>query len=580
MEHAQTDARTMPVEVIQLIVSHLPPSKKFAARLASKSFYAAATPEAFKHIKLDAKSSKRFERIAETPKLRRYVREITFDARGSSRSLNINDDTSFRAREFFKALPFIRFYSGLKTLNLVFNRGSDIPLSSHETGSGVDYDTRYCIRHWVMIATFHCILGSRILDSNANAVDESVVSHGLMKHLTAKLGITDEAYWGFLKEERPTIHIEQLSITNLAQANTLDYGLHEVNDQGDTMDPFTEWPVFKQITSLPSLRKLNLMIAPDKKKLRESDEYTETYTFEPRSRVRFVVDCLPKWFTPAAARNLTVLSLHYDDIWGYYPKFDFRCINPGDHPEAGFPHLRVLSLSRYCFSHEWQMDWIASLGRCGLRELYLDECVLLSVAYCYINPKEADIDGFCVRDVDGNEIRVSNHGYLPDSWRGGHSQDPWVAYYQPNLRWRHFFDHWRTNMPSLVVFKMGATETHTTWSRVRMSDHWVENSPPPTAIPSGHLFMLTKADAHNKFQDLNYRRDIRMAELKVPFYVAFSPEPLDVGSQNFRPWVFLPVTEDEFSKGSQDMEDLKDDIKALGVFRETVKTQAQTRKLG
>lgn len=49
--------------------------------------------------------------------------------------------------------------------------------------------------------------------------------------------------------------------------------------------------------------------------------------------------------------------------------------NSGTSP---LPNVRVLTLRNYGFSHDWQVEWIASLGsdngRGGLEELYLDDC--------------------------------------------------------------------------------------------------------------------------------------------------------------------------------------------------------------
>ena len=55
-----------------------------------------------------------------------------------------------------------------------------------------------------------------------------------------------------------------------------------------------------------------------------------------------------------------------------YP--EARLVNPG----SGFPSLRVLALGNDVFSHDWQIDWVASLGsqngRGGLEEIYLLSC--------------------------------------------------------------------------------------------------------------------------------------------------------------------------------------------------------------
>ncbi|KAI8261922.1 hypothetical protein K4K58_000972 [Colletotrichum sp. SAR11_239] len=308
---------------------------------------------------------------------------------------------------------------------------------------------------------------------------------------------------------------------------------------------------------------------------REDDEWQEPAVYSTRDRFALVLKVLPEWFTPSASRNLTVLSLHHDELWGYAPKFDFRTIGAATDP--GLPQLRTLSLSRFCFSHEWQIDWIASLGKGGLKELFLDDCVLLSVAYCTIASGEATIEPTCIEDIDGNKIQLSNHGYLPDSWQGGNSWDQWSVYYRSNLRWHQFFNHWRKSMSSLMVFRMGSSEAHKIWSHVNLSDYWLDPLP-RTTIPLGAHFIFLKENAHNMFHDDAWRENARIAELRVPFYVKYMPEPLDSDNRDLRPWTFLPPMKHE-ARGSKqaDEEDKRqedDDVMALSMLRHEVQNRS------
>ncbi|RSL91678.1 hypothetical protein CEP52_014184 [Fusarium oligoseptatum] len=65
-----------------------------------------------------------------------------------------------------------------------------------------------------------------------------------------------------------------------------------------------------------------------------------------------------------------VVSLSCRTYWGWNPKCDLRAAGGG----CGFPNLKALALKRYVFSHQWQIDWFASLG---LEELELDTCAII-----------------------------------------------------------------------------------------------------------------------------------------------------------------------------------------------------------
>ncbi|KAF9880439.1 F-box domain protein [Colletotrichum karsti] len=554
----------MPPEVLSLVISQTPLQTRFQLRLISKACYRLATPEAFRHIRLIGNGAKRFKRIAITPHLQRHVREITCDG-GDAAAWERNGeatDTDNPLSAFLAALPFIRRFSGLRILNLAFHRTHDIDNSFLEP---VALDC-YFFRQWVMLAAFHSVLGKRVIEDVNWNPDRYDGRHGLLRALIVGNGITLPKDWHFLREESSTINLEQLNITNLAGTTFHDYKETETNDC-----PFWKRPAVKQITSLPSLKSLSLMITPDNMRTQFRDEVTESSTFESPNEFRYITKCLPQWFDSSAACNLTVLSLYYDELWGYYPKFDFRLINPGNGSDSGFPHLGVLSLTRYCFSHEWQIEWVASLGRNGLRELYLDECALLSVAFCSTGPERADENSYA-QSIDGNAIAFSNQGYLPGSWKGGHSWDPWAVYYDSNLKWSQFFDYWRVSMSSLKVFRMGSTEAHTTWSHVKMTDYWGRPLP-RTAVPDGYFFDKIKTEAHTRFHDDSWRKSVRMEELKVPFYVKFMPEPIDGHNRNILPWIFLPARQPPLT--GKIPEAFNDDITALEMLRETVDARSR-----
>ncbi|KAF6827480.1 f-box domain protein [Colletotrichum plurivorum] len=535
MEVAEPELPRLPEEVIQLIVFHTPLATKRLARLVIRAFCAAATPETFRHVQIGTYDYEAFKRLAERPHLSRHVRVM-----------------------------LLRF-------------GNDM---------------RYTLRHWFMFVLFSCILGDRVLEPNQSLGDRDDDDFWLLKRMTIKFGITNERYWAFLRNESPRICLEQLSITNVAIASTKEFGekslvpvdhpFKESQQLGwanmfyepASMEPSMNIRRRRKLNTRRSLRKLNLMISPDKESIFAEDDFTETATYARRNNFRFIVNYLPAWLTPTLVRNLTVLCLCHDEIWGYRPWFDFRCVNPGSGGDSGFPNLRVLSLVRYSFSHEWQIGWFAPLGNHGLQELYLDECVLLSEAHCHVAPSDVLVPDTRIQTDNGNEIVIPNHGYLPYSWRDHRSREHSAVFYRSNLKWRYFFDHWRTSMSSLRVFKMGSTTTHTTWSHVKMQDFWLGDPSRPSMVPAQYAFFRMKNEMQDKFQDPAFQQEIEMRELKLPFYVIFKPNPRDSAMWDYRPWAFLPAGYNGITDSTGAHASGNEDMEALALLRETVRQRA------
>lgn len=128
-------------------------------------------------------------------------------------------------------------------------------------------------------------------------------------------------------------------------------------------------------------------------------------------------------------------------------------VNPERGPGSAFPNLKVLALGRYVFSHQWQVDWIASLGRengCGgLEELYLDSCPIMWRA-CTLRPLDESI-------IDLGGDKIDNHNYpLKEVMT---RQSPHDKYWNTvtvdfDLRWSDMLRTWQDKMRSLKVFRM------------------------------------------------------------------------------------------------------------------------------
>ncbi|KAK0335456.1 hypothetical protein LTR91_006316 [Friedmanniomyces endolithicus] len=89
------------------------------------------------------------------------------------------------------------------------------------------------------------------------------------------------------------------------------------------------------------------------------------YRAEP---YRFFGNDLRQYWLEPTREKLTHLKLHGKMDWGYLPYCNL--------PDLHFPKLRSLSLGRMTFTHDWQLDWIAS-HRSTLSSLTLDHCQIV-----------------------------------------------------------------------------------------------------------------------------------------------------------------------------------------------------------
>ncbi|KAM0425306.1 hypothetical protein ACHAPT_009362 [Fusarium lateritium] len=196
---------------------------------------------------------------------------------------------------------------------------------------------------------------------------------------------------------------------------------------------------FQVVTSSPSLVDLRLYLAADAKVLTQPSSTKSLDKLE-------TFDTLPyTWLRPSVASNLHVLSLYCHNPWGWFPKMDFRLVGAGD----GMPNLKVLALGNYTFSHEWQVEWIGSLG---VQKLYLDGCAVLFQASrrrgMVMDQSETVLQG-----SDGRVHHFSNSGYYvkPTTSCSGNSAEA----IHGTVRWHHLLSHWAKSMTNLRVFKMG-----------------------------------------------------------------------------------------------------------------------------
>ncbi|KAJ0332560.1 hypothetical protein COL922a_011302 [Colletotrichum nupharicola] len=215
------------------------------------------------------------------------------------------------------------------------------------------------------------------------------------------------------------IHVNTITVCNL----------QDFNDKR-----LTESAAFKSVISSPDLQDLKLFIAQE-----DEEASPENNIYFPE---RYDIDCLPRTIIGAGALGL-----------------DLRAVNPGSGPDSGFPALRVLALGNYVLSHEWQIDWIASLGRQndsgGLEELYLDDCIILFQADIAA-PLETGTTVIGT-DSDGNSMEISNDNYPSKQWLVNKGAGDWNDItVQFDIRWHAVFSRWKDTMQGLKILKVGS----------------------------------------------------------------------------------------------------------------------------
>ncbi|KAJ4406790.1 hypothetical protein N0V82_010056 [Gnomoniopsis sp. IMI 355080] len=216
-------------------------------------------------------------------------------------------------------------------------------------------------------------------------------------------------------------------------------------------------PEFQDLLSSQLLSDLKLLVATQ----RHNDPSEQTFL---REKYDFF-EKLPKtWLSPVMCSNLRILSLYCREYFGWAPKLDFRMLNQhsGTSP---LPNLRVLALGNYVFSHDWQVEWVASLGadngRGGLEELYLDDCPIMWRAHV-LSPIDASISNI-------NGVQVDNSGYpLKDvmTRQSPHDQNWNPVTVEYHLRWSTVLHTWCDRMRALKVFRMGSGD----WEAIHSMD--------------------------------------------------------------------------------------------------------------
>ncbi|KAF4976591.1 hypothetical protein FZEAL_6769 [Fusarium zealandicum] len=428
--------RILPTEILNEIISLIPRPTLLCLRLVNRQLGVLATVHAFRSVRLGAREGiandyecfcslahKEDAALPELGLLRHLVREATLDTWvGPHYEYNCNN--YYRGPEWFmNLLPNLRHFHNLSAVHLRFNEFCvHLPMLTWGPEETSDF------RYRVLDTVFRCIAGTW------NLTDQERVDR--------ELELFYEPYYGMCQVVRERTSTGPLPIKSLTISNL-----------GDYLDPrLTTSEAFKTVMSLPSLVDLKLYIATEVQDGPSEDAEGATWFFEKYD----LFERLPQtWLQPSLATNLRTLSLYCGASWGWSPKMDFRLVNPS---EGGFPNLRVLALGNYIFSHEWQIDWIATQGKDtvagGLEELYLDACYVMFYAHHLVPLDESET--IAGKDLSGNSIRVSNKGYQRNDLILEMNEGPGpMAQTAYSLRWHTILPRWRESMTALKVFRMG-----------------------------------------------------------------------------------------------------------------------------
>ncbi|KAF5687574.1 f-box domain-containing protein [Fusarium circinatum] len=326
-----TRAHHLPAETLSNFMSFLPQADLKNLRLVDHRFSPIATRLLFRRTRLlarakDKNDPQRFIQLANSG-LSGFVREVSCDV-----SSIVHNGFYYMEKDqfeflpiFWDALPLLARFRNIQTLHLCFD--ASFALRDFKAGS-----THF--RSRVLKTVFRILMGTFTKE----------VSNPIKTLSGATIEIP---YQG---TSPSPITLSNLIISNL----------------GDFHDPgLTNMPEFK--TVMGNIKALRLDIAQHKGRWGEG-----IFTTAIPNQCQEMFTQLPlTWLSSKVAANLQVLSLHYQYYWGWFPNIDIRLIGGGN----GMPTLRSLALGHFVFSHQREVDWIASLD---LEELFLEGCAVLA----------------------------------------------------------------------------------------------------------------------------------------------------------------------------------------------------------
>lgn len=419
---------SLPDDVLRQIFSNLPRETLGQCRLLSQSVEPLARAFLFRHVRLEIGwDVEVFLAIARSERLRPVVRELTVDLsqellpsiRGAEYGVQVE-----QRRQTLMAVPLVRLFSGLRTLNLRFSQSQ-----SHAEDTIPEEPASPTLASIFTEKIIQCISGRWTKESQeqwvrrwrgwsrrrAEALRNLLVDvepgyPGLLRHWES------EHYGDMQQFPETAINLSALTISNLSEQDS------EYLMSSETMRDFFE---------TQSLSTLQLLTSSG----RHADDNFDRGGPMLHNRYKFLQNLPSTWLSPPVADRLRTLSLYAQEHWGWMPKMDLRVL-------GRLPNLRALALGMYVFTHQWQVDWVAQLGsdngRGGLEELYLDNCPIMW-------------RGRVLGPVDDErfpreEVMIQSN-FHPDREH---------VVVDVDLRWSAVLDQWRQGIPSLKVFRMGS----------------------------------------------------------------------------------------------------------------------------
>lgn len=430
----------IPDDVLRHIFSFLPQETLVQCRFLSREIEPLARALAFRSVRLERGCDvDPFLNVARSERLRPLVRELTLDF--SQGKLPTSDAAEYGARleqhrRALLALPLVRHFSGLRTLNLRYSRHTKGHDGYSRLGrvdyDGVVEDQRFSPILFTTIYTetvLRCISGS--WTKEAQGLWErrwyrwSEPRAEALANLSLATSLQSEPEFFDTVQSFPekAINLAILTISNLSEKDS-EYLMSSA--------------AMTRFLATQSLSKLQLLTNSEKW------DGDSRIPFTIHNRYEFFENLPSTWLSPPIADRLRTLSLFANDYWGWSPKMDFRVLSQGKNGTGGLSNLRTLALGGYVFIHQWQVDWVAQLGsdngRGGLEELYLDNCPILWRARIF-GPK--DSEGFPPKET----IAAEDGNPAPQSL----DRCTLVV----RLRWCDVLRQWCQKMQSLKVFKMG-----------------------------------------------------------------------------------------------------------------------------
>ncbi|CAM1501013.1 Fc.00g101750.m01.CDS01 [Cosmosporella sp. VM-42] len=374
---------SLPLEITDAIFSRLGPEALLNVRCLSHRLESVATARAFRSVSIyteigreEPESSyfKKFTQTAQSKRLRGLVREAECVV-----SLFPPADWEHKLpTDFLNVLPLLRYFRNLDTLHVSLYRNFVLKEQV------ADFEYR------VLDTIFQCLAGTW--------------SPGRQKLMDSTLALSFDAQY---------YQDEGASLSPVAAPVRLRK--FSVSGAGDYYEPrLMESEVFNAIIQPNCL--VDMALGTDQSFQEDQGESVMTY--------RMFGNLSRSWLPANLAENLRVLMLSYDaggDWWCSKPNLQ----------TIKLPRLKVLGLGSFVFCSQWQVDWVASLGKGnvgGLEEIHLNAC---SVLYQVINKEPLDEDA------------SSSFG---------------------SLRWYMILTLWCASIPGLKVFQM----EEETW----MPDTW------------------------------------------------------------------------------------------------------------